>query len=303
MAHRPGGARASVGHGESTRLSGGRAERLEELAALLAAGVDTDRALGTVGAGDRRGPVPQHLVAHGLLRLQEVPRIERMLEVGRLDRGLGQLGSDLRREAIAVGRIKGRLALPLAIWLIAILTAPLPAVFGGDLGFAGYAGAVLPPVLLTSVLLWLGFRYWRVLLDRFRDGFLRAGRPPAPGLRLAFLSELHELLAAGMDAEQALETLARGASGSWRRRLDAAAAEIRRGAGLISVLSRRNLLHRRHDVPLLVAGETAGRLVQALDHRVRQLREERDLRLEIVAEWLPRALYFLILLFLIRGFL
>ena len=284
-------------------MSGGRAERLEELAALLAAGVDTDRALGTVGAGDRRGPVPQHLVAHGLLRLQEVPRIERMLEVGRLDRGLRQLGSDLRREAIAVGRIKGRLVLPLAIWLIAILTAPLPAVFGGDLDFAGYAVAVLPPMLLTSVLLWLGFRYWRVLLDRFRDGFLRAGRPPAPGLRLAFLSELHELLAAGVDAEQALETLARGASGSWRRRLDAAAAEIRRGAGLISVLSRRNLLHRRHDAPLLVAGETAGRLVQALDHRVRQLRQERDLRLEIVAEWLPRALYFLILLFLIRGFL
>jgi len=296
-------AHAAVSPRESKRLNGGRAERLEQLATLLAAGVDTDRALGIVGAGDRRGPVPQHLVAQGLVHPREVPRIERMLEVGRLDRGLRQLGSDLRREAIAVGRIKGRLVLPLAIWLIAILTAPLLAVFSGDLGFAGYAGAVLRPMLLTAVLLWLGFRYWRVLLERFRDGFLRAGRLPGPALRLAFLSELHELLAAGVDAEHALGALARGASGPWRRRLGAATAEIRQGAGLISALTRWHLLHRRHDAPLLFAGETAGRLVQALDHRVRQLREERDLRLEVVAEWLPRAAYFLILLHLIRGFL
>lgn len=284
-------------------MNSGRAERLEELGVLLAAGVDTDRALGIVGAGDRRGPVPEHLVEQGLVHPQELPRIERMLEAGRLDRALRQLGSDLRREASAVGRIKGRLVLPLGIWVIAILTAPLPAVFGGDLDFAGYAGAVLRPMLLTAALLWLGFRYWRVLLDGLRDLFLRAGRPPGLGLRLSFLSALHELLAAGMDAEQVLETLARGESGPWRHRLNAATAEIRQGASLISALTRWNLLHRRHDAPVLSAGETAGRLVQALDHRVRQLREKRDLRLEVVAEWLPRAAYFLILLHLTRGFL
>lgn len=89
----------------------------------------------------------------------------------------------------------------------------------------------------------------------------------------------------------------------WRRRLDVAIGEIRGGAGLVSALARQGLLHRRHDVPLLFAGETAGRLVQALDHRVGQLCKERDFRMEVVAEWLPRGVYFLILLHMVRGFL
>lgn len=276
---------------------------MEELGVLLGAGVDTDRALGIVGAGNRGGSVPEHLVKQGLLLPREMAMIERMLEVGRLDRGLRQLGSDLRREARVVSRIKGRLALPVAIWAIVILIAPLPALFGGDLDLVGYAGAVFRPLLLTVALLWLGFRYWRVLLDGFRELPLRVGRPPVPGLRLSFLRALRELLAAGMDAEQALEALARGASGQWRWRLDAARGKIRVGAGLVSALARHGLLHRRHDVPLLSAGETAGRLVQALDHRVGQLCEERDLRMEVVAEWLPRGVYFLILLHMARGFL
>lgn len=265
--------------------------------------MDTDRALGIVGAGNRRGPVPEHLVERGLVLPRELPMIERMLEVGRLDRGLRQLGSDLRREARVAGRTKGRLVLPVAIWVIAILLAPLPALFAGDLDLVGYAGAVFRPLFLTAVLLWLGFRYRRALLDGFRDLPLLAGRPPAPGLRLSFLRALHELLAAGTDAEQVLEALARDASGPWRRRLDLARAEIRVGTGVVSALARHGLLHRRHDVPLLAAGEAAGRLVQALDHRVRQLSEERDLRMEVIAEWLPRGVYFLILLHLARGFL
>jgi general secretion pathway protein F len=290
-------------HRAGCGLKTGRAERLEELGTLLGAGVDTDRALEIVGAGNRRGPVPEHLVEQGMVLPRELPMIERMLEAGRLDRGLRQLGSDLRREARVVGRIKGRLVLPVAIWAIAILIAPLPALFGGDLDLVGYAWAVFRPLLLTAALLWLGFRYWRVLLDGFRELPLLAGRPPALGLRVSFLRALHELLAAGTDAEQALEALARSASGPWRRRLDAARAEIRVGAGLVSALARHGLLHHRHDVPLLSAGETAGRLVQALDHRVRQLCEERDLRIEVVAEWLPRGVYFLVLLHMARGFL
>ena len=284
-------------------MNSGRAERLEELGALLAAGVDTDRALGIVGAGNRRGPVTEHLVEQGLVLPQELPMIERMLEVGRLDRGLRYLGSDLRREARVVGRIAGRLVLPVAIWAIAILIAPLPALFGGDLDLAGYGWAVFRPLLLTAALLWLGFRYWRSALDGFRELPLLAGQPPVPGLRLSLLRALHELLAAGKDAEQALLDLARGASGEWRRRLDAARAEIRGGAGLVSALARQGLLHPRHDVPLLSAGETAGRLLQVLEHRVGQLCEERDLRMEVVAEWLPRGVYFLIVLHLARGFL
>lgn len=284
-------------------MKSSRAERLEELGTLLGAGVDTDRALGIVGAGNRSGPVPEHLVERGLVSPRELPMIERMLEVGRLDRGLRQLGSDLRREARVAGRIKGRLALPVAIWVIAILVAPLPALVNGDLDLVGYAGAVFRPLFLTAALLWLGFRYWRVLLDGFRDLPLRAGRPPAQGRRLSFLRALHELLAAGTDAEQALEALARDASGPWRRRLDLARAEIRVGTGVVSALARHGLLHRRHDVPLLAAGEAAGRLVQALDHRVRQLSGGRDLRMEVIAEWLPRGVYFLILLHMARGFL
>jgi general secretion pathway protein F len=284
-------------------LTSGRAEQLEELGVLLGAGVDTDRAFSIVGAGNRHGPVAEHLLEQGLVLPRELPMIERMLEVGRLDRGLRQLGSDLRRETRVVGRIKGRLALPVAIWAIAIVVAPLPALFGGNLDLLEYAGAVFRPLVLTAALLWLGFRYWRVLLDGFGALPLLAGRLPLPGLRLSFLRALHELLAAGVDAEQALAALARGASGPWRRRMDAARAETRTGAGRVGALARHGVLHRRHDVPLLSAGEAAGRLVQALDHRVAQLREERDLRIEVVAEWLPRGVYFLVLLHMAHGFL
>lgn len=284
-------------------MSSGRAERLEELGTLLAAGVETDRALATVGVGGRRGPVLEHLLDRGLLHPREQPRLAIMFEIGRLDRGLRQLAAQLRQEGRQVGLIKGRLVLPVAIWVIAILIAPLPALFRAELGLAQYVGAVLLPLLLTAALLWLGFRYWRTLLDTLRDLQLRMGGLPGLGLRLCFLRDLNELLAGGLDAEQALSALVRGASGEWRRRLDAARAEIRGGAGLVGVLARHRLLHRRHDVPVLSAGESAGRLEQALEHRVARVSEERDLRMEVVAEWLPRVVYFLVVVQLLRGFL
>lgn len=284
-------------------MRSGRAERLEELGVLLAAGVDADRALAIVGIVGRCQALPQRLLEQGLLRPWELPMIELMFEVGRVDRGLRQLGSDLRREERLIGQIKGRLALPVAIWVMAILIAPLPALFGGDMGLTGYGWAVFRPLLLTTALLWLGFRHWRTLLDGLRELHLLAGRPPVLGQRLPFLRALRDLLAGGVDAEQALAALARGVSGEWRRRLDRARGEIRGGAGLVSVLARHGLLHRRHDVRLLSAGETAGRLVQAIDHRLVQLCEQRDLRMEVVAEWLPRGVYFLVLLHMVRGFL
>ena len=51
------------------------------------------------------------------------------------------------------------------------------------------------------------------------------------------------------------------------------------------------------------SGESAGRLERALEHRVGRVSEERDLRMEVVAEWLPRVVYFLVVVQLLRGFL
>ncbi|TVP86561.1 MAG: hypothetical protein EA347_08955 [Thioalkalivibrio sp.] len=279
-----------------------RAERLDELGTLLGAGMDTDRALDAIGVGRRTGPVVGHLAGRGLLEPHEVPLVRALLEAGRLDAGIRLVAGRLRGRARLSRRLQTRMMLPAAVWVLAILVAPLPGLIGGDLGAGGYLGAILGPAALTAVAVWAAVRFWRPFVEAVRDLQLRSGRPPGLVLRTDLFTGLGHLLGAGLDAGRALGTLAEAERGAWRRRLESASMAVAGGAGVAPSLLRNGLAERRRDGPVLRAAEAAGRLPESLRHHAGLLGQALELRHETIAEWLPRIVYFLILIHLARGF-
>lgn len=264
--------------------------------------MDTDRALAAIGAGGRRGPVVGHLVRKGLVDDREAAILSALLEAGRLGVGARLLATGIRRRSELMARLQTRMLLPAAIWVIAMLIAPLPAWISGELTAGGYLRAVLMPAIATAGLVGAALRFWRPAVDALRDLALRSGRPPGRFLRVALFLNLGHLLAAGLDAARALQTLADAETGRWGRRLQAAAVEIADGAAVVRGLLQHGVVEPHRDGPVLTAGEAAGRLPESLLHQAGLLGQALDLRHETVVEWLPRIVYFLILIHLAQGF-
>ncbi|WP_026287639.1 type II secretion system F family protein [Thioalkalivibrio sp. ALJ24] len=274
-----------------------RVQHLDELATLLEAGVDWQRASGAAGLPPGRAEPLRALEAAGWIRPEERPLLESLKTAGRLDRALRLLADRLHREENTERRIRAGLLLPALLWVVALVAAPLPALFRGELDGSGYLFAVLQPLVVTGLLVWAAFRFWRPLLRAWRRWRLRPGRLPGAGRRQALLRDLGAVLGAGVPADQALEGLAAAESGEFRRRLNTAAKACAEGLPVVEALRREAMLEPEREPGLLSSGEAAGRLPAVLQYRARELDGHLALRREIVAEWLPRGVYLLVLVY------
>jgi len=279
-----------------------RAEKLDELATLLDAGLDWQQVQSSAGLAVSDQAPAERLQQAGLVQTGEMDLLKAMDEIGRLDRGLSLLAAKLRARALLEGRMKARLTLPIAIWFLALLTAPVPALFRGDLSFLGYCWAVMGPMLLTLVVFMLAFRYGHDLIRQWRDFHLAAGNGPGRVQRAELHRDLGHCLDAGLPADQALLCLARPDTGEWRRRLCQAAEFCRSGLALVPALVKAQLINEQ-DRGMLETAESAGRLPESLLHQSRLMAHELALRGDMLAEWLPRIIYFLILLYMARHIL
>lgn len=290
-----------------------RARLLRSLATLLESGIDVRRAFAILA---RDAPAPSRaalshkgggagpaaiLEQAGLLAPRERPRVEALDGIGRLDQGLALLAGDLEERAAILSRIRARMALPAAIWVLALFIAPVPGLFTGELNVLGYFGAVGQPLLLSIVVVWLAWRCWPILLHGIENQRLAQGRPPGLGRRRELLQELGRSLEAGLDAGQALGELAAHYRGEWGRRLAAASRAAARGRPVVASLEEQGLLGDAADVASLEAGEASGRLAEAMLHRAATLTRQWRLRGEMIGEWLPRGIYLLVLIWLAIG--
>lgn len=275
-----------------------RVQHLDELAILLEAGVDWQRASGVVGLPAGRADPVRALETAGWIRPEERPLLKSLKLAGRLDRALRLLAERLHREENIERRIRTGLLLPALLWVVALVLAPLPALFRGVLDGPGYLFAVLQPLVVTGLLVWAAFRFWRPLLQVWHRWWLRPGRLPGAGRRQALLQDLGLVLGGGVPADQALQGLAAAETGELRRRLNMAATACAEGLPVVEALRREALLDPDREPGLLSSGEAAGRLPSVLQYRARELDGHLALRREIVAEWLPRGVYLLVLVYI-----
>jgi len=292
---------------------------MRELGQLLEAGFDPARALATV-ADARSGVLAQRWgrvrraveagqsLAQALAQQGLVDRSERALlaaldRTGRVDAGLAAIADEAERAAARRRRIRSGLTLPVAVLVLAAFVAPLPALFAGDVTAGGYVLAVLRPVVIALALVWLGFRYGLAVCWTLADLAFRLRGRPSLRQRRNLCARLGRLLDAGIDGATAMDTLADDERGLRATRLERAGEAAARGDELIPELARQGLIDRRLDGAVLKAGEGAGRLPDLLQHRAGQLDAALARRDGLVADWLPRLAYALVVGYLVSQLL
>ena len=294
------GQRAELFQGLGRALSAGlaAAQVLDALAGICDGVMDgaLARAASAVRGGsalvlalDRQGLLGAH--DRALLRAGE--------DSGTLDRVCERIASRYARAHVRWRQIKGRLMLPGAVLLIAILVLPLPAVAAGRLDIGGYvlrAGAMLALIAALARLAAITVRRWRA--HGTPAWLTRVARTVPISARLSRLHQhadaldrLALALGCGMPAREAIDAL-HGAERNAVRR--AALARVRAllvgGTNVADALQRAELL-QPDGFAIVSTGEAAGRLEQALQRVADGCNDALDSSYDMLARALPAAVY------------
>ena len=229
---------------------------------------------------------------------------------GQLAETYTALGRRYENRARHSRQLKNNMVLPLLLLVLATFIAPVPALYRGEMSGLEYLFSVLGRLLLLFGGLFLLSWSWRRLAAEGSEGSIMSlllhipviGKLILRQQRFDFLHNLSLLLAAGLPAFDALETAATGVSHpTVRRRFAAAASYCRDGMDVVSALERCGAFDNPDAVALARSGEYSGQLDRMIRHHVQQLGEQLDRQHALIAEWLPRVLYLLALLYLFSG--
>ena len=300
-----------------------KAELYHQLASLTAAGVGLISALELIRATPPSrslqrpiGQIVQTLqagasVTHALQASHLLPAFDLALieageNSGRLDVCFRFLSEYYGERARLARQILSDLAYPALILHVAVLVFPVQAltqlVLQGDLaGFAASKALLLVPAYVVVFgLIYLaqasrGER-WRAELERWSRRIPIVGSARS-NLALARLSvALESLLSAGVSIVEAWE-LAAAASGSPRLKRTVLAWKPRVRAGQTpSEAVRASGAFPELFTNLYATGELSGQLDDTLRRLYAHYREEAHLKLQTLAQWLPKLIYLLIAL-------
>jgi type II secretory pathway component PulF len=219
---------------------------------------------------------------------------------GNLNLALSEVARHYEQSSNWWRQFRSRLLLPAAVLILGWLILPLPKLISGELSvFAYLAGNGF-----IVDLLWLAWR-WMALkdgypsfLDKFLDQRVPAGKLLWAYHRSKFLNALALLLEAGVPAREALLETANSCRSSklrtvWQETINS----LDDGDTLASTLKTHRVLDAT-GYSLVDSGEASGKLVQMLKHERDRLADDLRLKLDILAEWLPRVIYVLVLLLL-----
>jgi type II secretory pathway component PulF len=219
---------------------------------------------------------------------------------GRLDLTLAELARYYSNSANWWRKLRLKLTLPAVVLVLGWLILPLPNLVSGELSI---------PVYLTSngvllALLWLGWRWMTRTAGypSFLDGLL--DHPPVGKLlwayhRSRFLNALALLIGAGVPAQDALqETVNSCRSPRLRAAWQKSVTSLQGGSSLAASLKTHGVLDAT-GYSLIDTGEASGKLVDMLKHERDRLEGELQLKLEILAEWLPWGIYLAVVLLLL----
>ena len=307
-----------------------RAELYTQLAQMEIAGLPFDKAfslLDVAGPATARLAEAKKLTARGidpakageksgLFTKLDARLIHAALSAGSPAAMYRRLADFYTQRAMQMSAMKSRLLMPLLVLLLALCIQPLPALIGGTISVGAYLWQILRPLIVLAALFYVARWRWNFALDQSAKSLQPTWllRLPLLGplivrrnLRDFFVS-LALMLEAGISMLEALPTaLATVEIGAIRRELARIAPRIEKGAALATALADLRCLTRENNgdrlIEFVTTGEASGTLpAMLMRHTSMETASINDSYTQL-AEWAPRILYGLIMLWMAYGLL
>lgn len=307
-----------------------RAELYTQLAQMEIAGLPFDRAFALL---DIAAPAKLRVEAMKKLTSRGLAPAEAGKKSGlfnRLDARLihaaftaGSPGGMYRRladlytqRAMHIATLKSRLLMPAFVLLAALFIDPLPALIGGSIGMGGFMLQVLRPLIVLVAMFYAGRWLWTQLLEASlaasRETLLF--RIPWIGRMIVrrnvrdFVESLALMLEAGISMLDALPTaLDTLEIGAIRREFAKIMPRIEKGATLAGAMAGLRYLDSDTNgnrlIEFVKTAEASGTLPEMLMRHTAMETESINDDFQQIAEWVPRAIYGLVMLWIAYGVL
>lgn len=275
-------------------LGSGHAHRFRSMSTAIGEGASLTEAgsrFGLFSARDRK-----------LIRLAE--------RSGSLARAAVLLAHAYDNRARAFAALRSRMLLPLFVLVLGSVLLPLPAFLAGHMGAGNFLWRASTPIaglaLAAGLVTWLLRRAaaqglspssgrWLLRIPVLSQALVQVSR-------LQLMEGLILLLHAGVPVEEALQGALDSLTNPAARRHYAAALPLLEQTGLSGALRSAGVLEA-DEFAVASSSEQGGRLVEGLEWVAGKLRSGSKNRLDLLSEWLPRAVYLLVVAVLAAGLL
>ncbi len=309
-----------------------RAELFSQLASMETAGLPPDKALALLRAtspAQARIEAMRKLLARGgeiaiageksgLFTRLEAKLIHVATSAGSPARTYRRLADYYTQRALQTATMKSRLALPFFVLVAALFIQPLPGLVGGTLSFAGYLLQILRPLVLLGILVYVFLQLPHWLRKRsaqpsnntstsFDALLLHIPLFGAMNVRRNvrdFFESLALMLEAGMSMLEALpNALDTIENTAIKHEFADIQPRIEQGATLAQAISRLSYLGNSQVVAFVETGEASGTLPEMLARHAAMETSAINSFQQQVADWAPRVIYGLIMLWMAYGLL
>jgi len=278
---------------------------------LQSAGPVLQQRLGIFRHGLVEGqPVFQAGLASGLFLPWEARLVQAAEVSGKLAESYTALARRHAGRARRGDRLRRGMALPLAVFVLAVLVAPLPALLLGTISLDRYVLHSVGRLALFFGALYLLSWSWRRLGATGADNTLFRWLLRVPwfgGLirrqqQHDYLFSLALLLDAGVPAFDALGVAAGSVSHpALRIQFGRAETSARNGSSVTDALDSCGILPDEAATNLIRTGEFSGQLSCMLHHAAAQLGEYLELQRKAISDWAPKFAYFAVVVVFVLG--
>jgi general secretion pathway protein F len=239
------------------------------------------------------------LERNGLISAHDRPALANAESSGALPHAYEQLAQRYQRAAARWRQLKGKLLLPAALLVMAIILLPIPALFAGKLTLGDYllrSASMLMLVMMLGRLAAMLITHWRAhgtpgWLTRIAR-ILPIVEPMSHLHQRADTSERLALaLRCGSAANDTLKLMIRGEHNTVRKHaLAGVRKDLGAGATLATALQHYGLLDAT-GFAIVSTGESAGKLDDSLQRAAQYDHDTLDGRYGLLAQWLPVFVY------------
>ena len=197
------------------------------------------------------------------------------------------------------------------VLVVGVLLAPLPALISGTLTTGGYAFQALLPLVIVAAAIAASasaYRAWQLEgAPRWWWQFVAlvpgAGAVAERAAYTRYLETLAMFLRSGLPALDALRECANCVTrAQLARSAKLAFTRASEGVMVAEALKGSGVMLDAADFAIVSTGEHAGRLDGALGNLASQYRNELDQTFDLIADWIPKLVYALIVAYLVVGF-
>lgn len=245
----------------------------------------------------------------GFLTQWEIALIEVGEASGELESVLMKIADYYEHRHLAASRLQSRLTFPVAVLVMALILAPLPALVQGAVSLGSYVLTLMLQLSILFICLSKLLRQFTQASHTFRGGWWlkRALKDGQDGLfRKLFERDYLQLFAmladAGVDHRATLGILRPMFDNPMLSKSGRAAmAAIDKGRSLHEALATNRIIQRPDNLAVISSGEASGTLAASLKHQAELCSVEIDNTVDNYLSWAPKIFYCLVAIFIISN--